>query len=61
MMPAEQRSPGAVVFHVHAARDAYTAQRMTVTHYEGAVDATEAIEAIEAVEATEVVEPGATR
>jgi hypothetical protein len=32
--PAERSRAGAV-FHVHAERDAYTAQEMTVTHYEG--------------------------
>jgi hypothetical protein len=38
--PAQPSADDAVsaVFHVHAARDAYTAQHMTVTHYEGAVE-----------------------
>jgi hypothetical protein len=32
--PVERSAAGAV-FHVHAERDAYAAQQMTVTHYEG--------------------------
>jgi hypothetical protein len=34
--PAAERSQAGAVFHVHAKRDAYTAQEMTVTHYDGA-------------------------
>jgi hypothetical protein len=33
---AAHRPASGAVFHVHAARDAYTAQQMTVTHYDGA-------------------------